>query len=656
MGERSQLLRAWVGFYEPKLKTVGDILSLKMMKSVFRLIILVGCFSFAKAQENYKLKKPDPRDYQKACGEFQKRIDELPADVTIGLFEKDGDIIWGITDDRYLARIFKDNKDGVAVDILTKSQFPCGQKKNLLNESEIHDGELLKPVYLKDVKNHILTDNFGMAGFKVGELPEAYKNCEYELNMLLIHDGYVCRYDAFYDIPRARWELLEMPLFLDSVKQIEKDGAMKSVVLEKELQFVIPFRKNKITYTEVDIRPLYDSLKLTDFTIKSISIQAYASVEGPTDNNIRLQNERAAAIAKALEKAQKKEAVKTIKAEENWVEFFQDIDTSQYKEMSGLSREEIKERFEDEKFNNLLEPILSKHRKAIVQLKLEKKTSYAEAPASVLKNAFAEAIKSKDTVRALEVQHAFFSRANRKELAADLFDSIELPMDKGFIGILNNRTAFSLKEDLSSVRRTIAEFKELQKLVPGKAYIDYNLAVLRIKAWALNDSTIDPVALKKDINGLLKKGIPVALIKKVTLNYHIILSEVQIAMRDYAAKNETLKYIYSNYKAIALNDRDLLQVAMYFSSYSRLDWAEKILVNRAKSIDADEDLIFFYLNLTIIDPKNLKKAGYKSIISNASNKNKQRFCKMFDPYGKGGINFQLLKEDYLKKSYCEVCK
>ena len=40
---------------------------------------------------------------------------------------------------------------------------------------------------------------------------------------------------------------------------------------------------------------------------------------------------------------------------------------------------------------------------------------------------------------------------------------------------------------------------------------------------------------------------------------------------------------------------------------------------------------------------------------NAYNLNKKRYCELFGPNGKGGITFQLLENEYLRKTYCESC-
>ncbi len=106
---------------------------------------------------------------------------------------------------------------------------------------------------------------------------------------------------------------------------------------------------------------------------------------------------------------------------------------------------------------------------------------------------------------------------------------------------------------------------------------------------------------------------------------------------------------------MSLSDLDYLSLAQYFASYTKYDWATKLLVKKVKSVDVDEDLLFYYLNLTIIDEKMTKRSDYRAILLNAYNINPARFCGIFEPFGEGGITFQLVENEYLRKTYCESC-
>ena len=40
---------------------------------------------------------------------------------------------------------------------------------------------------------------------------------------------------------------------------------------------------------------------------------------------------------------------------------------------------------------------------------------------------------------------------------------------------------------------------------------------------------------------------------------------------------------------------------------------------------------------------------------NAIEMNKERFCKLYNSYLNEGVTFQLLENEYLRKTYCENC-
>jgi len=73
-------------------------------------------------------------------------------------------------------------------------------------------------------------------------------------------------------------------------------------------------------------------------------------------------------------------------------------------------------------------------------------------------------------------------------------------------------------------------------------------------------------------------------------------------------------------------------------------------------VDVDEDLLFYYLNLTLIDNKLINRPDYRAILLNAININPSRYCALFNSSSKGGITFQLLDNKFLRDTYCENCK
>jgi len=618
-------------------------------------VLFFTTISFAqefKVPDNlYGIKNP-LKDYDKRCSKCKTVLKSMPNDVKYGTFAQDGNIYFIITDPNWYSQLFEKSGDGFAIDIISKSQYVCGKKNNIAN-SWAYRGKLMKPMYRKEMDNNCFELDNGALVVKYAPIPAGIDEDELEFNLLLIKDKYVCHYSNFFDLRGEKWKLLEMGLFMDTLT----DGNLKSksAMLSKEWRFEIPFEKNKSEYAQSDVKAIYDSLQHNDFYIKSISIKAYSSVEGALDNNIKLQEKRAQSIVKALQTFQVETIYASIAASENWVEFLEDISDSKYTNLKSLSKEEIKLKLENKQLSAELEPYLRKHRKAILHIELEKKVKYMEEDTAKLHKMFDELILNKNSKEAIEIQQLIFTKVRENKVPHQFVKSLDIPEKTEFGMLLNNTAVFNYRQAESDLFTTLIQFQKLLELMPGNVRLRYNIAVLQLQSWIIGASAIDPVVLKAEITALEKAGIDPVLVKRLMVNYHIILSEYQQRERNYAEKDKTVKYIYNNYSTLNLNDKDALSLSQYFVAYFKYDWAEKILLNYAIKIDADEDLLFYYLNLTIAQPKTTAMKSYRSIMLNAINVNKERYCTLFKPFGKGGISFQLLDNDYLKKTFCENC-
>jgi hypothetical protein len=222
--------------------------------------------------------------------------------------------------------------------------------------------------------------------------------------------------------------------------------------------------------------------------------------------------------------------------------------------------------------------------------------------------------------------------------------------------LLNNKTMLSYKLDSLRLRSAIEALLDLEKLIPNSAEVKYNIVALELRSWANGDASIFPNRLQQKINHLENYGIDRRLITRMNINYNIIYSEYLMRDRKYKEKNRVISLINMKYKELTLSNVDILNLAQYFVSYNAYDLAIRLLHPYVTQVDVDEDLLFYYLNLTIIDKKITAQDYYRTIMMNAVNINGDRFCRLFNTFGKGGITFQLLDNLYLKRTYCESCQ
>lgn len=625
------------------------------------LVLVLGLRGFCTAQGTWDIVAPGPV-LADVCGECQSVLRTKPKEVQLGLFaDANNDVWFVITDAAWIDKLFTGPNDGLTVDVVPRSYYDCAQGPPA--SSGFHKGSLLKPVYRTEIRANTRVTPTGSAAVKAGRLPAAISHSgPYELSLIMLKDHNVCHTNSFFDLDTYRWDLLNMGLYMDTLTYGERYDTTRhrsaaAIIKRKALHFTIPFERGKSTYSPADLRPLYDSLRLTDFTITRISIEAYSSVEGPEDRNIALQEQRAQSIVDALQTYQDPGIERSVKASENWVEFLRDVRLTSHAELALMDRGDVKERLKDKHVADHLEPILKAHRKAVVTVELRRKDAAPGLSEERVLRAFEQAVAEKNVARARELQNTVIDRIMDEDLPSAFLDRLEIPMQREFSNLLNSRTAFRYFEDPRDALTAYTALLDLQRMLPGDAHINYNLCAIKFRVWLQGGAiTVDPEAFRREIEGLSKLGIDEPLVKRMLVNHAIVMAEAHMLRGEYAKKDERMDFILRNYRDLPLGERDHLSLAQYFASFANYDKSLHVLEPLLTGLDADEDLLFYYLNLTISDPAVTARGEHARIRDIALTKNRKRFCDLFLPFGKGGVTFQLLDDPALFRTYCEHCE
>ena len=604
----------------------------------------------------YKLRKATENDLDGKCKACITVIKTIPIDVQWGVSVSNGTIIFSITDARYLDKLFA-TVDGITVDIVARDQFTCGKfnKQPILNN--VKRGTLLEPVYYANFKDKIEIDKeTGVASFSVASLPKEFANKDYEMNLLFIKDGTVCYNYSAYRLATAQWELLKMDLYMDTIWQITALKEKETEVVndyQKGFKFIIPFEKNKWDYKVEDIKPLYDSLKLTDYQIFSIDILAYSSIEGTTENNIKLQNRRAESIVVAMQTFQNEDISTSVRATENWVEFINDCEEEKLP-IAKMSKAEIKDQLNNKGQSKKLEYILKNHRKAVITLDLKKRVSHMETANEVVLTTYTKSLRNKDIRRALGAQQQLFERVGSFGVTEADFENMDIPDDSIFSVLKNNQLVFHYQQK-HDAKTALAGFEALYVQYPNDLSILYNICALKVISWANGEMLMKPRKLKVEIMKLQKGGFDYKKYQRLLLNFHIVRTSYSVQTGNLDEMTRSINFVKGKYRRIDCDDADMIRVAKFLANYDYPNWAEDVLYRKAKKIDADPDLVFYYLNLTITNPENDNNERYRTIMLNAISQDPERFCKMFSNHEDGGVTFQMLSNTYLKKIYCENC-
>ncbi len=628
-----------------------------MIKKYFSLSLLILLsINYAIAQGNYGVIFPKTEsEKNKSCGNCFSAFRQKPKEVNFSIKNDNGKLYFQTNDKSWFNSLFKKADDGIAIDLVSKAIYDCSIGN--ITTDQIR-GNLLRPIYAPKLKSGLKANGKNSYRVLVGEIPENLKNKDLEYNILFLGNKTLCRYQIIFDIKAYKWDLLDMGMYLDSlsfknekVVNIEDESFQ---IKYKTLRFKIPFEKNKTQYSSEDIKPVYDSLNLTNFNIKTINIKAYSSIEGSIERNIELQEQRANSIAKAIQSYQKPNIKTTISSSENWVEFLNDIKGTSFENLKHLSKNELKSKLVGS-FSQKMEPYLKNHRKAVITLELERKDIYKEKSANALVELFNTSIKEDEIDTATQIQNSIFEKLKNQEVSPDILKKMEIPKQLKFINLLNNNSAIKYLLDEKAIIIVRNELEELKKLDTKNPRVRYNLVALKFRIWRYSFEPVNDTKFKSEIYALKNFGISHQLIGRMMINYHIIKSEKYMSKRDYKNKDKSVNYITKAYKKIPLSDFDYFSLAQFLVYYANTDKAAELLTNKARSIDVDEDLLFYYLNLTLVDKELTKTDDYRAIMLNAINLNKNRYCKIFNAVEKGGVTFQLLANDYLRKGYCESC-
>ncbi|MEM9142974.1 MAG: hypothetical protein AAGA86_08310 [Bacteroidota bacterium] len=609
------------------------------------------------AQEDYGIKTPDTQIFEQmdCCGRFATIWRNRSKEISMGVRqEKDRKLYLYLNNKEWFLNLFKNPKDGLAVDVVTKDMFDCDLA---VLPKEIR-GHVLKPLYTQDILPNVEQVQKGYYRLLVGTLPKTYHHKELEFNMLLINNNYLCNYYTTFSLQSFNFELLDTGLYLDSIQYRPKEwdkgfkeGTLRS---EKVLRFQIPFKKNVNTFSAQDIKPLYDSLQLTDYDIKRIEITAYSSIEGSIEANAALQKQRANSIINALQTFQKPTIQTVVTTSENWVDFLNDIKGTPHDSLRFLSKSAIRQKLTEPGFSDM-EYYLQHHRKALVNLYLDKVDAFTELSGEQLLQEFNTALLADELGKAEEIQYTLFRRMRNTEIDPNLLRQMEIPKQRRFVEFFNANSAFRYQMNQQDMFSTYYELQRLDSLMPNNKKVVYNLTALKLRMNHALRLMPDKAQLLKQIAQLRQLDLDEGLRQRLLVNLHIITAELLMREGDYDGKDESVAFILQAYTKIPLSDRDYLSLAQFVTYYYDRETAITLLRDKVNDIAVDKRLLFYYLNLTLIDETYTNDPDYRTIMLNAINLDQERFCGIFDSSEEGGVTFQLLKNAYLRDTYCENC-
>ncbi|MEJ6736482.1 MAG: hypothetical protein QNK84_05555 [Flavobacteriales bacterium] len=599
-------------------------------------------------RDDYGIKPYD----KTACAEIDKKYSYLPHLMSDNIEFKNGEIYFYYHDLEQLKDILSEPGDGIALDIVGRNQFYCGAG-NKLYPSKVHEGVLLDPISKAQLfgKNELKKGN--ELKVSLGPIPTYIDTNNAEFNILILKSNCLCQTIRYNSLGGDNLKSLDLNFILDT---FSVSSRADSVI--NQLSFTVPFKINKAEYNSADLKPFLDSLSLNRFSLKRIDVVAYSSLDGEVKANEIIQEKRANSILSAIKKYKLQDVETNIITKENYEGFYESIKGSPYEaELTVLSKEELRVFINSKELKYNLEPYLANQRKAEITLTVEQ-IFMDESLFGVLPEWFKKALIEKDYGKAKVYQSVMLKNIENGNVGADKILDIKIPHTIVNVPFINNQIALkwfiSKTENKDSLNSFLLGEIETQLVVdPANSFLRYNKTVLRLLIFSNNyitESTLK--VLLKEIRALGNTSIEKWRLNRLILNYNIISADFYYDNKQFRKREKALKSVKSTLFSSKLNRNQSFRIANYFMFQLRIDWAIEIMKPFAMKANIDEEFLYKFLTVAIYDKKKVSDNELVGFMNKAKELNKERFCNLF---GAPNMSFQNLKNDKVKRIYCETC-
>jgi len=543
-------------------------------------------------------------------------------------------------DIQLLKTIFKDVNDGIAIDIIKKSQFNCGNE-NSLSSSKLYDGFLLKPVYRDELfASNSAKGDYRFVG-KIGVIPNELLNEELVYSLLIINNGKVTKY--------------LMPALFTS-----RDYLPKSIPFRFENTDTVQLLSAGVTATEV-VKYSFNSSKIIPVKnptvsvkgqIHSIEITAFSSIDGELVTNRFLDSSRTEYIAVDLQKRLKVNPQLISKQHgENWSLANYQFRYFDRDSLLTWSKENVRKLVNDHQLKSLpMDSLLRQQR--ICEARIYYSETYLKTADSseILKGNLLHAVATKNSSL---FNKAAFGIYQLKKIDPVIYDRSIFSFALENSDVVAAYAAL-LSQDVSRNQQDITRFllewsQKYNTLSPEAKENLVNLYCLLnrslLKDWDVESSKMARVIRPKTFS----ESVKMVHNKEVLLNLNLTYIKYYGQINDTKNAQVCFNYIARHFSGTALNVESAVQLAAFYNSWGSFQLASDLLGTYYVIDLLNEDGMFLYAqNQLLLQPKGLEQVDVQSL-QWALKMNKERWCKWMSDYT------QNLRNPEIKKMYCASC-
>ncbi len=484
------------------------------------------------------------------------------------LFVFGNDVYYFEHDPKEVYKTFTHPLDKIAVDIVFRDQFPCGEA-NRFNGAPHFDGLLLPPVTFKELFERNMYKNGSLYSW-VCSFPPELKGRNYAISAVIIKNNCFCSYSVPVSVEAKEYDLINLQPFWDTIPSALATDSFHLTIKQK-----IRFQRGKADVNPHDLSTTISKLQNLGVFVKSVKLNAFSSVEGDAAVNKRLAEQRARVILTKLQPYLPKNVSAKVVAEENWNLFYRQIRSTPYAYLKNWNALAIKNALRD----SLKKPLAAQlDEERYTEFEIEVNGYYDNfSNGDVISAGINKWIKANDFQKAHQLQ----SRLIRKYIAGEVTletiseydfgdDTLVIPF---YINLLAAKCLNPENEEFQDKKRMQQLFKRFSESQKAQ----YNFCVYAIRYFAATgDTLVGFDKLGEQVKSCAALAPPRA-VNSLTLNYHLVAMKHYTRINDSGKMNEHLYAIYNLFKDVRLDDNSAYKLALYFSYYGMMHWVVELL-------------------------------------------------------------------------------
>lgn len=463
---------------------------------------------------------------------------------------------------------FKDPQDKVAIDIMQRDQFPCGEP-NRFNGSPYYDGVLLPPVTFKEIFARNVGQNGALQAY-VCTIPPELANRKIKISVVIIKNNCQCSYTTPICQDTDLYDLINLQPFWDTIPSALATDSFRLTIKQK-----VRFQRGKTEVNPHDLATTISKLQNLGPFVKSVKVNAYSSVEGDAAVNKRLSEQRARTVITKLQPYLPKNVSPQVVAEENWNLFFRQIRKTSYAYLSGWNAAAIKNALRD----SLKKPLAAQlDEERYTEFEIEVSGYYDNfSNGDVLSAGVNKWIQEKNYDKAHQLQ----SRLIRKYLAGEVTletiseydfgaDTLVIPF---YINLLAAKCLNPENEEFQDKKR----MQELFKRFSESKKSQYNFCIYAIRYYVATGDTLVSFERLEEMVKTCSELAPPKAVNSLRLNFHLTAMSYYTRQNVHDKMTEHINAIHNLFSTVRLDDNSAYKLALYFSYYSMTQWVVELL-------------------------------------------------------------------------------